>query len=126
MAEGNPPKGMDLTTAPKAYGYNSPGEMSDWIMAATGIPAVSPEIGTTDPRSETFFIKEMDVIVDVLDQNYPLVHSTFRKIGYQLKPELLYTHELDDELQSVTLMWHNKGLSDSNDHALLVIKSDTD
>ena len=45
ISEGNPPEGIRLTTAPESLGYNSPGEMTDWIMGATGIPAMSPEIG---------------------------------------------------------------------------------
>jgi len=84
IAEGSPPEGLKVTTAPEALGYNSPGEMSDWIMAATGIPAITPEIGTKDKCSETFYIKTLDCITDTLDAQYPLVKTTFKKIGSQI------------------------------------------
>ena len=99
IQEGSPPAGIKLTTAPASpMGYNSPGEMSDWIMAATGIPAATPEIGTSDPRTNTFFIEDLDVIIDTLDANYPMTFNLFQKIGYELEPELLkheYTYADD-------------------------------
>jgi len=127
MAEGHPPKGDYLTTAPSsAMGYNSPGEMSDWITAATGIPAVSPEIGTNDPRTATFFIEDLDVIVDTLDQNYPLIFTAFKKIGYQLDAKVMTAKHEYDGTQSLVIEWTNKGMTDTNDRALVVVKSPLD
>jgi hypothetical protein len=71
--EGDAPEGMIVGTAYSTLNYTSPGEMSDWITAATGIPSVSPELGTSDPATDTFFIEDLDVIIDVLNQNWPLV-----------------------------------------------------
>jgi hypothetical protein len=50
-SEGSPPKGFKVTKAADTLGYTAPGEMSDWIMAATGIPAISHELGTSDSCS---------------------------------------------------------------------------
>lgn len=38
--------------------YPANGEASDWMLAKHGILAMSPEIGTSDPRSEVFFIRD--------------------------------------------------------------------
>lgn len=84
IKEGSPPAGLKLTSAPESLGYNSPGEMSDWIMAATGIPTITPEIGTTDKCSETFVMKTLDCITQTLGAQYPLIKTTFKKIGSQL------------------------------------------
>jgi hypothetical protein len=76
------PVGNKASNAFPLLHYTASGECSDWITAATGIPAVSPEIGTTDPRTNTFFIRDLDVIVETVGENYPLVWATWKKIGY--------------------------------------------
>ena len=51
LEEAETPEGLKVGTASELLGYTSPGEASDWILAATGIPAISPELGTSDPAS---------------------------------------------------------------------------
>ena len=51
LEEAYTPEGLKIGTAGELLGYTSPGEASDWIMAATGIPAISPELGTNDTGS---------------------------------------------------------------------------
>lgn len=58
---------MKVGTAAELLGYTSPGEASDWILAATGIPAISPELGTSNPESNGFRIDDVDVVIDVMD-----------------------------------------------------------
>lgn len=67
LAEGHPPNGMKVGTAPDLLGYASPGEASDWILAATGIPAVSPELGTDDKATEAFRLDTPELVIDVCD-----------------------------------------------------------
>jgi hypothetical protein len=42
--------------------YPANGEASDWMLAAHGIYASSPELGISDKRSEKFFIQEDAVV----------------------------------------------------------------
>jgi hypothetical protein len=46
-------KGNGATTV----GYTANGEASDWFLGEKGIIAMSPELGTNDSRSNTFFIQ---------------------------------------------------------------------
>ena len=43
------PQGDEVGHSIEFLDYTATGEASDWILAATGIPAVSPEIGSIDP-----------------------------------------------------------------------------
>ena len=55
-------------------------------MAATGIPSVSPEIGTSDPCSETFFMtKDLACVTSTIEAQWPLTKTMFKKIGSQLE-----------------------------------------
>ena len=110
VSEGSPPEGLQLSRAPEIFGYNSPGEMSDWIMAATGITTITPEIGTKDKCSETFFIKTLQCITDTLDAQYPLVKTTFKKIGSQID-----IHGTKFNSNQANLKISNKGLSTASD-----------
>ena len=67
VAEGHPAVGMRTGTAHDLLGYISPGEASDWILAATGIPAISPELGTIDKASGAFRLPTPELVIDVLD-----------------------------------------------------------
>ena len=73
LEEAETPDGMKIGTANELLGYTSPGEASDWILAATGIPAISPELGTKDPASNGFRLDDVDVVIDVMDQGYPVI-----------------------------------------------------
>jgi len=46
--------------------YPANGEASDWMLGKLGIYAMSPELGTKDERSNEFFIKERDVLRNVV------------------------------------------------------------
>jgi hypothetical protein len=46
------------------------------MLANYGIFAVSHELGTSDHRTNTFFIKEPDVLLDLVKQNYKWVLFT--------------------------------------------------
>jgi hypothetical protein len=123
VQEGQPPEGLKLTRAMEAYGYTSPGEMSDWVMAGAGILSTTPELGLADTRTEKWFLDDPKLIMEILDKNYPLMHTTFRKIGYQLEPTLKAVHDTYDNYGQMTIEWVNKGLSDSDKMALVIITS---
>lgn len=67
LEEAYTPEGLKVGTANELLGYTSPGEASDWILAATGIPAISPELGTNDPASQGFRLDDVDLVIDVMD-----------------------------------------------------------
>ena len=67
IAEGHPANGLKVGTAHDLLGYTSPGEASDWILAATGIPAISPELGTDDKATNSFRLDTPELVIDVLD-----------------------------------------------------------
>ena len=76
---------MKVGTAAELLGYTSPGEASDWIMAATGIPAISPELGTNNPESNGFRLDDVDVVIDVMDQGYPIIEKTIEKLRAKIE-----------------------------------------
>ena len=42
--------------------YDANGEASDWMLGAHNILAISPELGIPNQSSETFFIKEAQIL----------------------------------------------------------------
>ncbi len=48
LAEATKPEGFEADRAIDLLDYTAPGDCSDWIMAATGIPSTSPELGLAD------------------------------------------------------------------------------
>lgn len=85
LAEGHPPNGLKVGTAHDLLGYTSPGEASDWILAATGIPAISPELGTDDPATNAFRLDTPELVIDVLDQSYPIIEKTIEKLNAKIE-----------------------------------------
>ena len=89
---------MKVGTAAELLGYTSPGEASDWIMAATGIPAISPELGTSNPESNGFRLDDVDVVIDVMDQGYPIIEKTIEKL--RAKIEFTQASKIDIDPQT--------------------------
>jgi len=85
LAEGHPANGLKVGTAYDLLGYTSPGEASDWIMAATGIPAISPELGTDDPATNSFRLDTPELVIDVLDAQYPVIEKTIEKLQSKIE-----------------------------------------
>lgn len=77
---------------------------------STGIPSVSPELGTEEECSDTFFINDIGCIVRTLDAQYPLVKTTFKKIGSQID-----IHGTKFNSNQANLKISNKGLSTASD-----------
>jgi len=80
LKEGHPANGLKVGTAFDLLGYTSPGEASDWILAATGIPAISPELGTDNPDTNSFRLDKPELVIDVLTQSYPVIEKTIEKL----------------------------------------------
>ena len=85
LAEGHPANELKVGTAHDLLGYTSPGEASDWILAATGIPAISPELGTDDPATNAFRLDTPELVIDVLDQQYPIIEKTIEKLQAKIE-----------------------------------------
>jgi hypothetical protein len=62
--------------------YVTDGEHSDWILTEFGIIAVTPEIGTNNPRSNMFYIMDKTLLCSILNSNTPWVVNSFRKLGF--------------------------------------------
>lgn len=58
---------MIFGSAADSLHYESAGEAEDWALAALGIPAVCPEIGSDDWFSEQFTIPYRKIVVNILD-----------------------------------------------------------
>ena len=70
MQSGTLPAGSLQGNGAQTVLYAANGEASDFMLANYGIFAVSHELGTSDHRTNTFFIKEPDVLLDLVKQNY--------------------------------------------------------
>lgn len=60
--------------------YPANGEASDWMLGKHGILAMSPELGTSLPGSQHFFIENPTMLKETLKQNYPWVLYTTLKL----------------------------------------------
>jgi len=65
-------------------GYTANGEASDWMLQERGIYAMSPEIGIEDSRSNTFFIRDPAVLLDVCQQNYVWIRGIMERFSDRL------------------------------------------
>ena len=65
-------------------GYTANGEASDWMLQERGIYAMSPEIGIEDSRSNTFFIKDPSVLLDVCQQNFVWIRGIMERFSDRL------------------------------------------
>ena len=121
LAEGHPANGLKVGTAHDLLGYTSPGEASDWIMAATGIPAISPELGTDDPATNSFRLDTPELVIDVLDQQYPIIEKTIEKL--QAKVEFMQVGPArvnpEDKAFTFTVEIRNKGVKDMLDFTIM-------
>lgn len=75
------PEEIKIGPAPETIEYLASGEASDWIVTALGIPAVSPELGNTDPASNSFKLNSIDMVYDIVHDAYNYVKETFKKLG---------------------------------------------
>ena len=121
LAEGHAPNGLKVGTAHDLLGYTSPGEASDWILAATGIPAISPELGTDDPATNAFRLDTPELVIDVLDQSYPLIEKTIEKLQSKVEFKQVGPADVDPETKAFTFTVEirNKGLKDMKDFTIM-------
>ena len=121
LAEGHPPNGLKVGTAHDLLGYTSPGEASDWILAATGIPAISPELGTDDPATNSFRLDTPELVLDVLDQQYPIIEKTIEKLQAKVEFKQVGPASVDPETKAFTFTVEirNKGLKDMLDFTIM-------
>ena len=60
--------------------YSANGEASDWMLAKHGIYALSPELGTSNKKSDQFFITNPNVLKETIQKNYPWIFYTILKL----------------------------------------------
>jgi len=79
------PAEIKIGRAYATINYLASGEASDWILAATGIPAVSPELGDAN-KEETFkfTLDTPELVFEVLDAHYPYVETTIGMLNAQV------------------------------------------
>jgi len=114
LEEADTPPGLKVGTAGELLGYTSPGEASDWIMAATGIPAISPELGTKDKGSMGFRVDDEDLVIDIMDQGYPIIEKTMEKLKAKFEFKAIGTVKVDKETSEFKFLVDHKniGLTD--------------
>ena len=56
------PLGYILGNGKQTIEYTANGEASDWMLGERGVYAISPELGSLDRGSESFFIKSSSVL----------------------------------------------------------------
>ena len=61
-------------------GYAANGDATDWMLAARGIYAFSPELGTSDRGTNYFFIYLPETMKSVLQENYPWIRYTMMSL----------------------------------------------
>ena len=121
LNEGHPANGLRVGTAHDLLGYTSPGEASDWILAATGIPAISPELGTDDPQTRAFRLDTPELVIDVLDQQYPIIEKTVEKLQAKTEFKQVGPAQVDPDTKAFTFKVKimNKGLKDMKDFTIM-------
>ena len=121
LEESDTPEGLRVGTAGELLNYTSPGEASDWILAATGIPAISPELGTNDPETNHFRLESADLVIDVLDKSYPMIEKTVEKLNAKVEFKQVGPVEINPHTNDFTFSVEikNKGLQDMKDFTIM-------
>jgi hypothetical protein len=86
---GHHPKGSVMGNGAASINYTANGEASDWMLEERGIYAMSPELGTHDEASKTFFIKEWSTLSKVVTQNYNWIFYATKQLFPSIKIDLL-------------------------------------
>ena len=60
--------------------YTANGEASDWMLYEHGVYAMSPELGSSNSASDVFFIKDANVLKQLLEQNFVWIEYTVAKL----------------------------------------------
>ncbi len=63
---------IEYGNAMEMVDYNTDGEASDYMLGEKRIIAFSPELGSFNPKAQTFFIPK-DLIFDVIQENFKFV-----------------------------------------------------
>lgn len=121
LEEAETPEGLRVGTAGELLNYTSPGEASDWILAATGIPAISPELGNNNPESNNFRLDSADLVIDVLDESYPMIEKTVEKLNARVEFKQAGPVEINPETNDFTFSVEikNKGLFDMKEFTIM-------
>ena len=80
MNNSNLPEGALDGNGYKMVNYPANGEASDWMLGSRGIYAMSPELGTSDPDSESFFIESKETLKTVISENFKWIRYTIMKL----------------------------------------------
>lgn len=64
----------------QTIGYSANGEASDWMLSTYGIYAMSPELGTPNPRTSEFFIISPKDIKIMVEKNSDWIFYAFRQL----------------------------------------------
>mmetsp|Transcript_35834 Transcript_35834/g.54932 ORF Transcript_35834/g.54932 Transcript_35834/m.54932 type:complete len:161 (+) Transcript_35834:1137-1619(+) len=72
--------------------YPANGEASDWMLGRHGILAMSPELGTEDKRSESFFFYSKTLLKRTISKNYPWIKYTAMQLlpRFEVKVQNIY------------------------------------
>lgn len=92
--------------------YPANGEASDYMLKEHGIYAVSPELGTSDPFSNYFYMNNFGYVQDICKANHPWIFYMIKMLHPSLKLELDGLRKSVNEVREIDLVVLNEGLSD--------------
>ena len=64
--------------------YPADGEASDWMLGEHMIVAFSPELGSFNPKAQTFFLPK-DLIYEVIQENFKVVELFMRRNNFEIE-----------------------------------------
>ena len=67
-----------------AIKYDANGEASDWMLGQHGIVALSPELGTSFKKTDTFIIKDYNVLKGVIVANQQWIWDSIKLLETHL------------------------------------------
>jgi hypothetical protein len=70
------PKGTKLGNSAQNSGFKINGEVSDFMLMKHGVFALSPELGSADIKTKTFYIGDQQTLKNLLKQNFDWVKFT--------------------------------------------------
>lgn len=111
---GGLPQGDLVGNGATTIQYTANGEASDYMLGAFGIIAMSPELGTSDLNTATFFIESAKDLKNVLSSNFKWIYFVAKSLFARVNVNHLTTvYNETTNLVNVSLTVSNSGYLNS-------------
>lgn len=84
IENGKTPAGMIMGNAANTVMYHGNGDGTDWMSRQNGILAMTPEIGTNNFATNSFF-PDQEFVQPIIEANFPWLNYTIYKVSSQLE-----------------------------------------